>query len=133
MLFKGEALIQGEALNFGKNDINFYLCNFTALPKFIKKTLPKITDYFYRKLLAFFTEKWCNFTDFYPTEFTVTELILLHLPPITVTDFFRKSLPTHPYFLHSGLKKHVYNMKNIKIFEKVYIIVRCDLLKIFDI
>ena len=45
-----------------------------------------------------FTEKWCNFTDFYPTEIYCywTKFYSIYRP-LSLPIFSENHLPTHPY------------------------------------
>ena len=95
-LFKEGALIQGEGVYLGKYNILFYLCNL-LLYQNSSKHITEIYWFFLPKITGVFTEKWCNFTEFYPTEIYCywTKFYSIYRP-LPLPIFSENHLPTHP-------------------------------------
>ena len=95
-LFREWALIQGGGVYLGKCDILFYLCNL-LLYQNSSKHITEIYWFFLPKITGVFTEKLCNFTEFYPTEiYCYWNIFLLIYRPLPLLNFLDNHLPTHP-------------------------------------
>ena len=102
------ALIQCGGVYWGKYSIHFYLCNLLLYcsNKIHQNSLPKFTDFLYRKLLVFLPKNSVTLPNFTLPKFTVTEQFFC---PFTVHyryRIFRKIIyrPT-PSFEHLFYRK----------------------------
>ena len=75
MLTKGEALIQGARHLFMENKVHIFISVIYCSSKFIKNTLPKITDFFTENYWRFLPKNGVTLPIFNLPKFTVTELI----------------------------------------------------------
>ena len=97
-LFREGHLFRGEAFIW-ENTIYFFISVIYCSTKIHQNTLPKFTDFFYRKLLAFLPKNCVTLPIFTLPKFTVTELNFVPFTAHYRYRFFRKiiyrPIPTH--------------------------------------